>query len=113
MLNGGLGKKERTAIIKAIQETPQDKDLIVVATGQYLGEGFDCPRLDTLFMTFPVAFKGNVVQYAGRIMRESPGKTEAEVYDYVDVQTPVLKNMFFRRQKAYKSLKVESGTLLG
>ena len=113
VLNGGQGKKERTGIIKAIQETPQDRDLIVVATGQYLGEGFDCPRLNTLFMTFPVAFKGNMVQYAGRVLRASPGKTNAEVYDYVDVQTPVLKNMFFRRQKAYKSLGFESGTLLG
>ncbi len=104
VLNGGQGKKERTTIIKAIQETPQDQDLIVVATGQYLGEGFDCPQLNTLFMAFPIAFKGNMVQYAGRILRESPGKTDAEVFDYVDAQTPVLKNMYFRRQKAYKAL---------
>jgi len=103
-LNGSQGKKERVAILKAIQETPPDKDLVVVATGQYLGEGFDCPSLDTLFMAFPVAFKGKLVQYAGRIMRELPGKTTAEIYDYVDPQVPVLKHMFFRRQRAYKSL---------
>lgn len=103
-LNGSQGKKERTAILKAIQETPPDKDLVVVATGQYLGEGFDCPGLDTLFMAFPVAFKGKLVQYAGRIMRELPSKTTAEIYDYVDAQVPVLKHMFFRRQKTYKSL---------
>jgi superfamily II DNA or RNA helicase len=113
VLNGGQGKKERTAILKAIQETPQDKDLIVVATGQYLGEGFDCPRLDTLFLAFPIAFKGKMIQYAGRIMRDLPGKTDAEVYDYVDVQAPVLKHMFFRRQKAYKSLGFKPGTTLG
>ncbi|MBI4397277.1 MAG: DEAD/DEAH box helicase family protein [Elusimicrobia bacterium] len=104
ILNGGQGKKERVATLKAIQETPQDKDLIVVATGQYLGEGFDCPQLDTLFLAFPVAFKGKLIQYIGRIMREVPGKTWVEVYDYVDVQVPVLKHMFFRRQRTYKYL---------
>ncbi len=103
MLNGGQGKKERAAILNAIQETPQDKDLIVVATGQYLGEGFDCPQLDTLFLAFPVAFKGKLIQYVGRIMRDFPSKIIAEVYDYVDAQVPVLKHMFFRRQKTYKS----------
>ena len=72
ILSGGLGKKERTAMLKAIQETPRDKDLIVVATGQYVGEGFDCPQLDTLFMAFPVAYKGKLIQYVGRIMRELP-----------------------------------------
>ncbi|MBI5882354.1 MAG: DEAD/DEAH box helicase [Elusimicrobia bacterium] len=113
VLNGGQGKKERTAILKAIQETPKNKDLIVVATGQYLGEGFDCPQLDTLFLAFPVAFKGKLIQYAGRIMRELPDKTDAEVYDYADVQVPVLKHMFFRRQKAYKSMGFEPGTGLG
>lgn len=65
VLNGGMGKKERTAILQAIQATPRDQDLIVVATGQYLGEGFDCPQLDTLFLTFPASFKGKLVQYHG------------------------------------------------
>lgn len=104
ILSGGQGKKERVATLKAIQETPQDQDLIVVATGQYLGEGFDCPQLDTLFLAFPVAFKGKLIQYVGRIMREFPGKTGVEVYDYVDVQVPVLNHMFFRRQRTYKYL---------
>ncbi len=107
VLNGSQGKKERTAILKAIQETPADKDLAVVATGQYLGEGFDCPRLDTLFMAFPVSFKGKLVQYAGRILRELPGKATAEIYDYVDPQVPELKHMFFRRHRAYKALGFE------
>jgi len=107
ILNGGMGKKERVAILKAIQEMPRDKDLIVVATGQYLGEGFDCPQLDALFLTFPVSFKGRLVQYTGRVLRELPGKEDAEVYDYVDAQVPVLKRMFARRSKTYKSLGVE------
>lgn len=104
ILNGSQGKKERAAILKAIHETPQESALIIVATGQYLGEGFDCPQLDTLFLAFPVAFKGKLIQYIGRIMRELPGKTSAEVYDYVDAQEPVLKHMFYRRRKTYKSL---------
>ena len=112
VLNGSQGKKERVAMIKAIQETTPDQDLIIIATGQYLGEGFDCPQLDTLFLAFPVAFKGKLIQYTGRIMRESPGKTGAEVFDYVDIQSPVLQHMFFRRQKVYKSLGFQPGSSL-
>ena len=112
VLNGGMGKKERTAILNAIQETPRDKELIVVATGQYLGEGFDCPQLDTLFLTFPGSFKGKLVQYTGRVLREFPGKEYAEVYDYADVQVPVLRHMFARRAKTYKALgTVTSGEI--
>jgi superfamily II DNA or RNA helicase len=108
VLNGGMGKKERTAILNAIQDTPRDKDLIVVATGQYLGEGFDCPQLDALFLAFPNKFKGKLVQYTGRVLREFPGKTDAEVYDYVDVRVPVLKHMYARRSATYKALGVET-----
>jgi superfamily II DNA or RNA helicase len=108
ILNGGMGKKERVAIVKAIQETPPDQDLIVVATGQYLGEGFDCPQLDALFLTFPISFKGKLVQYTGRVLRDFPGKTVAEIYDYEDSQVPVLKRMYSRRFKTYKSLGVET-----
>ncbi len=108
VLSGGRGKKERATILNAIQETPRDHDLIVVATGQYLGEGFDCPQLDTLFLAFPVAFKGKLVQYAGRIMRECPEKSDAEIFDYVDVRVPVLKRMSARRGKAYKMLGAAS-----
>lgn len=107
ILNGGLGKKERVAILKAIEEMPPDQDLIVVATGQYLGEGFDCPQLDALFLTFPISFKGKLVQYTGRVLREAPGKVDAEIYDYADAQVPVLKRMYARRFKTYKTLGVE------
>jgi superfamily II DNA or RNA helicase len=82
----------------------------VVATGQYLGEGFDCPQLDTLFLTFPGSFKGKLVQYTGRVLRESPGKADAEVYDYADVRVPVLRGMYAKRRKTYKALGFESGT---
>jgi superfamily II DNA or RNA helicase len=104
ILSGGMGKKERTAILKAIQEMPSNEELVVLATGQYLGEGFDCPQLDTLFLAFPVAFKGKLIQYVGRIMRSHPGKTTAEVFDYVDDHVPVLKRMASRRQKIYRTI---------
>ena len=111
ILSGGLGKKERTAILKSIQETPREQDLVVVATGQYVGEGFDCPQLYTLFLVFPVAFKGKLIQYVGRIMREFPEKADVKVYDYVDTQVPVLRNMYSRRQKTYKALGFKEGIL--
>lgn len=107
MLVGGQGKKERAGIVKAIQDTPPEQDLVLVATGQYLGEGFDCPKIDTLFMTFPVAFRGKLVQYVGRILREYPGKQDSIVYEYDDAQAPCLKKMHAKRLKAYKSMGFE------
>ncbi|MBI4369587.1 MAG: DEAD/DEAH box helicase family protein [Elusimicrobia bacterium] len=104
ILSGLQGKKERAAILKAIQETPLNQDLIIVATGQYLGEGFDCPQLDTLFLAFPVSFKGKLIQYVGRIMREYSTKKEVVVYDYLDSQISVLSRMHSRRLKIYKSI---------
>lgn len=104
VLSGAQGKKERVALIKSIQDAPIDRELVIAATGQYLGEGFDCPRLDTLFLAFPIAFKGKLIQYIGRVQRDFPGKTTAEVYDYKDAQVPVLKRMHERRLKVYKAL---------
>lgn len=104
VLSGVQGKKERVAILKDIQGTPPENPLIVLSTGQYLGEGFDCPQMDTLFMASPASFKGRLVQYAGRILREYPGKTEAVVYDYLDSQVDMLRRMYSRRSKAYKTL---------
>ena len=78
--------------------------MLLVSTGQYLGEGFDCPQIDTLFLTFPVSFKGKLVQYVGRLLRSYEGKTLVRVYDYVDFQVPVLKKMFEKRRKTFKTL---------
>jgi superfamily II DNA or RNA helicase len=103
-LDGGLGKRAQKAIIGQIENTPPGEPLIVVATGQYLGEGFDCPQLDTLFLAFPVSFKGRLVQYTGRLMRTNQGKTTARVYDYADTRVPVLRAMHNRRLKTYKTL---------
>lgn len=76
----------------------------VAASAPSVGEGFDDPRLDTLLLAMPVAWKGTVVQYAGRVQRPHPGKHEARVYDYVDVELPVLRRMFAKRLKTYQAL---------
>ena len=104
VLEGSLGKRARAAIIQQIETSPPAKQLVIVATGQYLGEGFDAPRLDTLFLAFPVSFKGLVVQYTGRLMRAEEGKTIVRVYDYADIRVPVLRAMHTRRLTTYKSL---------
>mgnify|MGYP000353688417 CR=1 FL=1 len=104
VLEGGLGKRARTALLGQIESTPPDEPLVVVATGQYLGEGFDCPQLDALFLAFPVSFKGRLVQYAGRLMRTHHGKAGVRIYDYADVRVPVLRAMHARRLRTYKSL---------
>ena len=104
VLEGGLGKRARSAIIEQIESTSPSERLVVVATGQYLGEGFDCPQLDTLFLAFPVSFKGRLVQYTGRLMRASDDKTSVRVYDYADIHVPVLRAMHRRRLTTYKSL---------
>jgi superfamily II DNA or RNA helicase len=104
VLEGGLGKRARTDILEKVEGTPAGEDLVVVATGQYLGEGFDCPQLDTLFLAFPISFKGRLVQYTGRLMRTYDAKTNVRVYDYADVRVPVLRAMHARRLRTYKSL---------
>jgi len=104
VLSGDIGKKERAAIVKKIDSSPKEEELLLIATGQYLGEGFDCPRVDSLFLAFPVSFKGMLIQYVGRIQREFEGKTEAVVYDYFDDLVPVLKKMASKRTKTFKTL---------
>jgi superfamily II DNA or RNA helicase len=104
VLRGGMGAKARTAALARLQPDPKGPPLLVVATGPYIGEGFDCPALDTLFLAAPVAFKGRLVQYAGRILRTHPGKTTAEVHDYHDVHTGVLAASLAKRAPGYTSL---------
>ncbi|MDA3868565.1 MAG: DEAD/DEAH box helicase, partial [Gammaproteobacteria bacterium] len=77
---------------------------VVVATGKYVGEGFDLPRLDTLFLAMPIAWKGSLAQYAGRIHRESDGKERVTIHDYVDCSLPMLQRMFHKREKSYKAM---------
>jgi superfamily II DNA or RNA helicase len=104
VLRGGMGAKARAAALTRLRPDPAGPPLLVVATGPYIGEGFDCPALDTLFLATPIAFKGRLVQYAGRILRSYPGKTTAEIHDYHDVRTAVLAASLAKRAPGYISL---------
>lgn len=104
VLEGGLGARERRRLLHEIDQTPPDAPLVVLATGQYLGEGFDCPQLDTLFLAFPVSFKGRLVQYTGRLLRPHENKNCVRVYDYADTHVPVLRAMHTRRLPTYRML---------
>jgi superfamily II DNA or RNA helicase len=104
ILRGGMGAKARAAVLARLQPQPDGRPLLVVATGPYAGEGFDCPALDTLFLAAPVAQKGRLVQYAGRILRPYDGKATAEVHDYHDELTGVLASSLAKRAPGYTSL---------
>ncbi|GHV74116.1 helicase [Spirochaetia bacterium] len=104
VLKGGLGKKQLKSIMENIHRVPPGAHRIILATGKYLGEGFDLPCLDTLFLVFPFSWKGTVIQYAGRLNRTCYGKTETRIYDYVDEKVPVLLRMYNKRVKGYKAL---------
>lgn len=104
ILRGGMGAKARKAALARLHPQPGGPPLLVVATGPYIGEGFDCPALDTLFLAAPVGYKGSIVQWAGRILRAHPGKTTAEIHDYHDVRTPVLAASLARRASGYTHL---------
>lgn len=103
VLCGGLNKTERTAVFERLDE-PSDAELCLVAIGSYLGEGFDCPHLDALFLAFPLAFKGRIVQYVGRILRLTEEKRDIEVHDYVDVAVPVLARTHDKRRPGFEAL---------
>lgn len=104
VLVGGLGKKARAAVSDEVSQRDPAAGFVIVATGSYLGEGFDWPELDTLFLAFPIAFKGRVVQYVGRLLRAHDAKVHVELHDYVDVAIPVLDRMHAKRLPAFKSL---------
>jgi superfamily II DNA or RNA helicase len=100
-LFGGLSKKEKMMENERLSSMQQDQRFIIVATSQYIGEGFDLPALDTLFLAMPIKWKGRLEQYIGRLHRKKEGKTEARVYDYVDIHVPVLERMYRVRLKGY------------
>lgn len=103
----GLGTKKHRAELAKLTETPEGESRLVLAIGRYIGEGFDDPRLDTLFLAMPVSWKGTLVQYAGRLNRTHPGKAEARIYDYMDRQVPVLARMSEKRMRGYRALGYE------
>lgn len=106
VLRGGLGKKARATVRDALSQDG-DGGTVLIATASYLGEGFDWPALDTLFLAFPLAWKGRVVQYVGRLLRAHEGKDRVQVHDYVDVLVPVLARMHQKRLAGYASLGVD------
>ena len=107
VLKGGLGKKARAAVIERLNAGDAPSGQLLLATGSYLGEGFDSPSLDTLFLAFPLAFKGRVVQYIGRILRTADTKTDVEVHDYLD-PGPVFRKMHSKRLATYATLGFDS-----
>ena len=103
-LVGSESTKEKRQKMEQLQSIPSTEPLVIVATGKYVGEGFDYARLDTLFLVSPVAWKGIVAQYAGRLHREFEGKQDVQIYDYIDIRVPVCESMYRKRLKGYSSI---------
>ncbi len=106
---GGIGKRQRRELDEAMDAVPDDEPRVIVSTGRYLGEGFDDERLDTLFLTLPVSWRGTLTQYAGRLHRVHDDKNDVIIYDYVDGNIPVLVRMHGRRRAGYKALGYKIG----
>jgi superfamily II DNA or RNA helicase len=103
-LTGGMGRRATRKAFDRIAEIPPDKSVVLVATGHFIGEGFDEPRLDTLFLAMPISWKGTLQQYAGRLHRLYNTKKEVRIYDYVDIQIPILEKMYQRRLNGYAAM---------
>jgi superfamily II DNA or RNA helicase len=104
VLQGGVTAKARRETTAQLAAIPDGEERLILATGRYIGEGFDDARLDTLFLAMPVSWKGTLVQYTGRLHRLSPGKTEVRIYDYVDRGVPLLTRMFEKRLRGYRAI---------
>jgi len=109
VMKGGMGKKQRKDVLGNLDRLNDNDEKVVLATGRYLGEGFDDDRLDTLFLTLPISWKGTISQYAGRLHRLHDMKKEVRIYDYADLQVPMLSRMFERRLTGYRSIGYEIG----
>ena len=104
VLSGRLSAKERRETMAKLAAVPDGEVRLIAATGRYLGEGFDDPRLDTLMLAMPFSWKGTTVQYAGRLHREHPGKQEVRIYDYIDANVPKLLRMHKKRMRAFRDI---------
>jgi len=104
LLEGGKKLKERDEIREQMKRVPADESVILVATGQYIGEGFNYPRLDTMMLAMPISFEGNVEQYSGRLHRDYDTKKDVIIYDYVDMHIPQLERMYHKRMKTYRKM---------
>lgn len=114
VLTGNMGKKARAAVLDEIDSAPEAGiKPYVLATGSFIGEGFDLPSLDTLIIAMPVSFKGKLIQYAGRLHRASPGKSDAIIYDYLDASSALTVSMFRKRIAAYRKMNYQIETQSG
>ena len=104
VLHGGMRIKKRREVMLRMASIPKHEERVLLATGRYIGEGFDDARLDTLFLTMPVSWKGTLVQYAGRLHRLYAGKKEVRIYDYVDRNVPMLMRMYEKRLRGYRAM---------
>jgi superfamily II DNA or RNA helicase len=109
VLQGGISALARRDVKRQLAAIPDAEERLVLATGRYVGGGFDDARLDTLFLALPVSWKGTLIQYAGRLHRLHPAKQEVRIFDYVDREVPVLLRMFQKRLRGYRSLGYARG----
>ena len=104
VLKGGMGVKQRRAVAEQLKAIPDGEERVLLATGRYIGEGFDYARLDTLFLATPISWRGTLQQYVGRLHRLHESKREVVVYDYVDDAEPVLSRMYSKRVRGYEAI---------
>jgi superfamily II DNA or RNA helicase len=109
VLQGGMGAKADRAVRAQLDAIPPNEERLLLATGRYIGEGFDDARLDTLFLALPVSWRGTLVQYTGRLHRLHPGKREVRIFDYVDGNVPMLGRMFEKRLRGYRAIGYARG----
>ena len=104
LLHGGMGARQRGEMARRLEDVPETEERVLIATGRYVGEGFDDARLDMLFLAMPISWRGTLAQYVGRLHRLHPEKRDVVVYDYVDEAVPVLRRMGDKRVRGYRSL---------
>ncbi len=104
VLHGGVPAKQRRKALEQLAEVPAHASRLILATGRYIGEGFDDARLDTLFLAMPIAWKGTLVQYAGRLHRPHAGKQEVRIYDYLDGSMAIFQRMYEKRLRGYRAM---------
>ena len=107
VLKGGMGKRQRESVSEKLRAIPDTEERLLIATGSYIGEGFDDSRLDTLFLAAPVSWKGTLQQYAGRLHRLYHNKRKVLIFDYVDKDVPQLGRMYDKRLAGYRAMGYE------
>ena len=113
VLRGGIGKRKRKLIMEELKSLTNSDPFVILATGRFAGEGFDVPRLDTLFLAMPISWQGTLQQYVGRLHRTYTGKKEVQVYDYIDQHILMLQRMLTRRMKGYKAMGYATEAQMG